>query len=276
MQSDLSQKDLSFEPCKNLNPKTLSKKQIEDYNELGYISGLTAFEGEQADTQRSRFDRLLEEFKKNGKNDYAINGFHSACESIYEIVMNKGILNAVEDLIGPNIVAWGTHYFTKPPHDEKKVPMHQDASYWPFTPSRTVTCWLAIDDADIENAAMQFLPKTHNVGHLDWKDSADPSVLNQEIINVEQYGKPFDNILKAGQFSLHADMLAHGSNPNTSDRRRCGLTIRYCPTHVKSLNEGWAKNSILCRGEDNTDNWVHKPRPVGENIFEKIIAIGGN
>ena len=276
MSANELEKDLSFKPCTNQFPQTLGKEQIIQYNELGYISGLTAYENDSIHNQRDAFDRLLDEFQKNGKDDYAINGYHTKCESIYNIVLNEHILNAVEDLIGPDIIAWGTHYFTKPALDTKTVPMHQDASYWPLTPSRTVTCWLAIDDADIENSAMQFIPKTHTMGHLEWEDTQKESVLNQSILNPEQYGKPFHNELKAGQFSLHADMLAHGSTPNASNRRRCGLTIRYCPPSVVAIEKAWANNAILCRGEDKNNNWTHKPSPVGENIFDKVLSIGGN
>ncbi len=270
------EKDLSFAPCENVSPKTLDQEQITQYNELGYISGLTAYEDKVAIDHRKSFDHLLDEFKNNGKDAYSINGYHTKCESIYNVVLNKNILDAVEDIIGPDIIAWGTHYFTKPPHDKKSVPMHQDASYWPFTPSRTVTCWLAIDDATLENSAMQFLPKTHDKGHLEWEDTKEEAVLNQSILNPGQYGEPFDNVLKAGQFSLHADMLAHGSKANTSAHRRCGLTIRYCPPSVIAIEKAWANNAILCRGKDKDDNWVKNKAPVGENIFDKVLPIGGN
>jgi len=82
--------------------------------------------------------------------------------------------------------------------------------------------------------------------------------------------------LKAGEFSLHADMLAHGSNPNTSDRRRCGLTIRYCTPDVRTLNPRWTKGAILCRGSDDSGHWTHNPRPPGEDVNAIVNMIGGN
>ena len=118
-----------------------------------------------------------------------------------------------------------------------------------FEQSRTVTVWLAIDDADAENSAMEFIPGTHRLGHLKFNQAAGPAVLNQEIENATQYGEPVVDELKAGEISLHADMLAHGSPPNRSDRRRGGLTIRYCPTTVRST-AGWNTNSIIVRGSD--------------------------
>jgi ectoine hydroxylase-related dioxygenase (phytanoyl-CoA dioxygenase family) len=192
--------------------------------------------------------------------------------------MHPLILDYVEDLIGPDIIAWGSHFFSKQPHDPKHVPWHQDASYWPLTPARTVTVWLAIDDADQENAAMLFLPRTHRQGHLPWKPTDKPAVLGQEIQDAEQYGKPIVDALKAGEMSLHADMLAHGSTPNPSDRRRCGLTVRYCPPSVRALNPGWSKQAILCRGTDPSGHWQHNPRPNGDNLAPdmKPKSIGAN
>src|SRR6185369_15209394 len=110
----------------------------------------------EADSNRLYFDRLLEGVlaKNDGRDAYSINGYHRQCAGLWDIVMNPRILDYVEDLLGPNIVAWGTHYFCKMPHDPRPVPWHQDASYWPLTPSKTVTVWLAIDDSDVENSAM--------------------------------------------------------------------------------------------------------------------------
>ena len=116
---------------------------------------------------------------------------------------------------------------------------------------------------------MMFLPGTHNIGHLKWREASTPSVLHQEIEDIEQFGAPVFDELKAGEFSLHADMLAHGALPNTSDRRRCGLTLRYCPMSVTTGQSGWNRDSIWCRGEDAGRHWANNARPDGENIDER-------
>ncbi|WOO40117.1 phytanoyl-CoA dioxygenase family protein [Rubellicoccus peritrichatus] len=274
------QLDLSFKPSTTSTPKELSQSQISHYNQQGYISPLDIYSPQEADRNRKYFDFLMEELKRVSPDadSYAINGYHTCCQGLWDIVNHPLILDYVEDLIGPNVICWGTHFFCKVPHDPKSVPWHQDASYWPLTPSRTTTVWLAIDDADEENSAMQFIPGTHRKGHLKWKDSKTPSVLNQEITNIDTYGTPVTNTLKAGQMSLHADMLAHGSTPNHSDRRRCGLTIRYCPPEVTPLKKNWAEQGILCRGRDITGNWAHNGRPESDDVSAKVkrAAIGAN
>jgi hypothetical protein len=260
-------RDLSFQPVENPSPKVLSQEQIAHYNEHGYIKPCRIFD--EAETRRNRayFDWLMEQVRSydDGRDQYAINGYHTRCRGIYELATDPRILELVEDLIGPNFVAWGTHFFCKLPHDPKAVPWHQDASYWQLTPARTVTVWLAIDDADRENAAMKFLPGTHRMGHLAWKQTEKEAVLNQEIPDAEKLGEPVYDELKAGEFSLHADMLAHGSDPNHSDRRRCGLTIRYCPVSVRRLGN-IGKDAILCRGTDPDGHWRLIDPPEGEDL----------
>lgn len=276
-------RDLSFAPTNNSTPNILTSEQIAHYNREGYIMPLELFDAAEADKWRAYFDRLLEEMHrlKDGRDgNYAINGYHGCCEGIYELITHPKILDYVEDILGPDFVVWGSHFFCKQPHDPKRVPWHQDASYWPFTPARTVTVWLAIDDTDIENSAMKFVPQTHRVGHIEWKAAGEGAVLGQSIEKktLRAYPAPVYDVLKAGQMSLHADMLVHGSDPNQSSRRRCGLTARYCPTSVRSLDDGWRKQSILCRGTDPDNYWAHLPRPHGDNLApeKKPKSIGAN
>ena len=277
-ETGMDERDLSFLAVDNPSPRTLSADQVAFFNEHGYIMPLVAYDTEEADRHRAYFDNLIQRVREERPDldSYVINGWHTVCRGIYDIVMNPVILDHVQDLVGPDVIAWGTHYFCKLPHDPKKVAWHQDASYWPLSPARTVTAWLAIDDADRENSAMMFVPGTHRKGHLEWRGTAGPAVLHQEIADIGQYGDPVHDELKAGQFSLHADMLAHGSEPNATDRRRCGLTIRYCPPSVVPLNPGWTRNAILCRGSADGSAWRFSPAPVGEDIQARIEAFGGN
>jgi hypothetical protein len=263
----MENRDLSFQPVENAEPRHLTRQQIADYNANGFIRPLPIYDEAEAIENRECFDRLMADVEAadDGRDSYSINGCHTLYRGIYDMATNPRTLDFVEDLVGRNIICWGTHFFCKLPGDPKKVPWHQDASYWPFTPSRTVTVWLAIDDTDEGNSAMLFIPGTHTMGHLEWKDTDDPAVLTQEIQGVEKLGEPVYDCLKAGDISLHADMLAHGSDPNHSDRRRCGLTIRYCPPEVQLVDPTWGARSIICRGEDPYKRWTPTPRPEGDD-----------
>lgn len=273
-----SEHDLTFKPVVNAKPKALSTGQIEQYNREGYVSGFTAFNQADADANRAYFDGLLEQAGPDGA--YGINCFQARLAGLWDICTNPTILDHVEDIVGPTIICWAAHFFAKLPGDPKTVPWHQDASFWHFSPARTVTVWLAIDDTDEENSGMRFIPRTHDKGPMQWEQAAEGSVLDRELVGADSLGDPVSNTLKAGQFSMHADMLAHGSLPNRSNRRRCGLTIRYCPPDVAVTDAQWGKGieAILCRGQDTTDTWRHHPRPAGDRL---VLAdgprnIGGN
>lgn len=259
-------RDLSFAPVAGWRPARLTPDQIADYNREGYVTPLDVFTPAEADANRAYFDGLLAALGEGGA--YSINCYQARCRGIWDLCTEPRILDFVQDIVGPDIICWASHFFCKLPHDEKTVPWHQDASYWQLSPARTVTVWLAIDDADEENAAMQFLPRTHDRGHLEWRQSTGPAALHQEIVGVETLGQPVSNNLRAGQISMHADMLAHGSQANLSDRRRCGLTIRYCPPEVEIVDPAWKRGveAIICRGSDPTGRWQHHGRPDGDDV----------
>jgi hypothetical protein len=213
---------------------------------------------------RAYFDQLLAKYLAEGKDSYSISSAHLRHSRVWDVLTNPRIVAIVSDLLGPNVVAWGSHFFCKMPGDGKTVSWHQDASYWPLTPSKAVTMWLAIDDADRGNACMRFIPGTHVLGHLTYKLSeTDPSnVLNQTVTDVEKYGEPVYVELKAGEASLHSDLLLHGSEANASARRRCGLTLRYTAGDVRAYM-GWEEKGVIVAG-DKPPHWSNRPRPVEE------------
>jgi non-haem Fe2+, alpha-ketoglutarate-dependent halogenase len=172
------------------------------------------------------------------------------------------VVDRIKDLIGEDVIAWGSHFFCKMPGDGKRVSWHQDSSYWPLTPSKAVTAWLAIDDASVENACMRFIPGTHHLGHLTYQlsENDEANVLNQTVVGAETLGQPVDVELKSGQISIHSDLLLHGSEANQSNRRRCGLTLRYCPASVRA-ELGWNAKGVIVSGRDDSGHWANPPRP---------------
>jgi non-heme Fe2+,alpha-ketoglutarate-dependent halogenase len=264
-------RDLTFYPIENTHPKHLTREQIEQYNALGYIFPLDVFTSAEAEANRVYFDDLMAQAEQKGHNSYSINGWQKHCAGIYDLVVEPRILDYVQDLLGENLICWGTHYFCKMPGDEKQVNWHQDASYWPLTPSKTVTVWLAIDDADVENGAMEVIPRSHLHGQIPFEKSTaeDKNVLGQSVRDLSAFDDaPVALEMKAGQISLHTDLLLHGSKPNLSDRRRCGLTMRFVPPDVRAL-KGWNRNATICRGRDPEGHWAHHERPVGNTIPER-------
>lgn len=258
------ERDLNFSNINNSKPSFLSPSQISSYNKDGYLMPFQALPLSEVCELRGYFDRILEEVSAQGQSSYSINTAHLKYPRIYDLVSNENILAPVRDLLGEDIVAWGAHFFCKMPNDGMRVPWHQDCVYWPLTPTKTLTVWLAIDDVDSRNAPMRFIPGSHLRGEIEFKELdslKDKAVLGLEAdCSEELESSAVEVCLKAGEFSIHNDLLLHGSDANTSDKRRCGLTIRYASASVRT-DFGWNKKGVVVSGTDPEKHWSNLPRP---------------
>jgi non-haem Fe2+, alpha-ketoglutarate-dependent halogenase len=259
------ERDLLFHPATVEHPQRLTHDQIATFNRQGYLTKIRIFEPAEIAEIRRYFDELLARTLAAGGDSYSIGTAHLHYGRVYDLLTHPRIVSYVKDLLGENVIGWGSHFFCKMPGDGKRVSWHQDASYWPLTPSKTVTAWLAIDDATVENACMRYLPKSHWFGHLTYTltENDDSNVLNQTVTAVEQFGAPVDVELQAGEISMHSDLLVHGSERNTSTRRRCGLTLRYCPADVRA-RLGWNAKGVVVSGADPSGHWANPARPAEE------------
>lgn len=240
------------------NARRLLESEKKQYNDEGYITGLPVFSEKAKEDLHNFFlslsTRLDESIDLNQTNMW-----HKASKKFYNLCRTKAILDYVEDLIGPNFYQWGGQFFLKNPNDGSVVPWHQDAQYWPLSPARTVTVWLALYDTDEENGAMRIVKGSHKNGmYRHSKNSSKNLVLDQEVSENQINTKDIVSLnLKAGQMSLHDDGLLHGSLANNSDRVRCGITMRFAPVNVKANLSIWPHfETQLARGYDN---YKHNP-----------------
>ncbi len=262
------ERDLQFFPLGVTNPQKLSATDIEHYNAHGYIYPIDVFDAEEIAAMRQYVDDLLPKAMAAGWSNYDITNWHKYCRGLWDIVTNAHILDYVQDLLGETLILRHSHLFAKLPRDGKRVSWHQDASYWPLSKSKVVSAWLAIDDVDVDNAAMQVIPGSHLGAQIPFERSTadEENVLDQRVSNPEQYGAaPVAFEMRAGQMSLHSDWILHGSEPNESTRRRCGLAMRFLSADVRAY-DGWNQHSIVCRGTDPSGHWADHPRPDGEVI----------
>jgi non-heme Fe2+,alpha-ketoglutarate-dependent halogenase len=237
-------------------------EQIAQFNLHGFVKGIRVFNLPEADAIRGYFDALLARVLAAGGDSYSISSAHLRHGKVYDLLTHPRLVVLIKDLLGEDVIGWGSHFFCKMPGDGKAVAWHQDASYWPLSPSKAVTVWLAIDDADRGNACMRFLAGSHHHGALTYRPSnpAEHNVLNQTVEDAERFGTPVDDELKAGEVSLHSDLLLHGSDANASSRRRCGLTLRYCAAEVHA-GLGWNAKGVIVSGSDPSGHWLNPPRP---------------
>jgi ectoine hydroxylase-related dioxygenase (phytanoyl-CoA dioxygenase family) len=256
-------RQFQFFASRTTAPLTLTRRDIAAYNRDGYLKPIRVLSDEEVGDFRAYFDDLLAKVIAAGGDSYSISTAHLKHGRVYDLLTHPKIVAAVKDILGEDVIGWGSHFFCKMPHDGKAVAWHQDGSYWPLTPSKTATVWLAIDDADTENACMQFIAGSHLFRHIPYRTSGDGegNVLNQTVDNPMQYGSLVNDELKAGEISIHADLLLHGSAANNSDRRRCGLTLRYCAADVLA-GSGWEAKGVVVSGSDPSGHWANPPRPV--------------
>jgi len=180
-----------------------------------------------------------------------------------EIVRHPLILDAVEDVLGPNLLAWSSSFFTKEANDPAYISWHQDSTYWGLSDPDVVTAWIAFSDSVPENGCMRVMPGTHLMNQLPHTDTfAQNNLLTrgQEVQVPVDPAKAVDIALQPGEMSLHHVMLVHGSEPNTSDRRRIGFAIRYVPTYVRQT-AGPRDSAMLVRGVDTYHHFDPEPRP---------------
>ena len=259
------QRDLRFHPSTTEYPAMLTVEQVAAFNRDGYLAGIRIFDEEEMAGVRQYFDELLARTLAAGGDSYSISTAHLRHGRVYDILTHPRIVGRIKDLLGEHLIAWGSHFFCKMPGDGKRVSWHQDSSYWPLTPSMAITAWLAIDDASVENACMRYIPGSHQFGHLTYtlSENDEGNVLNQTVAGAEKFGEPVNVELKAGEISIHSDLLLHGSEANQSSKRRCGLTLRYCPAIVRA-DLGWNAKGVIVSGKDEGGHWANPPRPQAD------------
>ena len=244
----------------NSRVRRLSAREKTQFARNGYIKNLPVF----APAGVAQLQKMFDDWSGRVPEDIDINRvnmWHKASRTFFELCHTPAILNYVEDVIGPNFYQWGGQFFVKYPNDGSEVPWHQDSQYWPLSPERTVTAWLAIYDTDATNAAMQVIRGSHKKGVYTHHINDAPNLVLQKEVDANEIDQ--ENIvtldMKAGEISLHDSRLIHGSGPNKSDLRRCGITMRYCPTEVKCDLSVWPTfETYLARGVDK-----HRHNPMG-------------
>jgi len=244
--------------------KSLSEAAVRQYHEQGYYAPVPVMTRAEAGDLR----RKLEAFEATGggMQGPVRHKPHLLFTWLNDLIRHPRILDAVEDVIGPDILCWGTTFFTKEARNPSYVSWHQDSTYWGLEPPDIITAWVAFTDSTAANGAMRVIPATHKLDQAPHRDTfATDNLLSrgQEIMVEVDEAQAAMLELAAGEMSLHHVRLIHGSDPNPSDDRRIGFAIRYVPTYVKQV-AGSADSATLVRGEDRYGHFELEPRPDGD------------
>ncbi|MAE65465.1 MAG: phytanoyl-CoA dioxygenase family protein [Phycisphaeraceae bacterium] len=233
----------------------------DEYARRGFVTGIRALDDDEVLEARQTYERLEAGIGKE-RAQIGLTSQHLTDPGVWALAAHPKILDAVESVAGSDVVLIGTHFFSKQPARDVSVEgfvaWHQDVTYWGLRPRKAITAWLAVDDADVENGCMRVIEGSHVVGQVEHGESDREGNLlsvNQAIdpARVDE-SKAVDLELQAGCISVHDGLLIHGSNPNRSTRRRCGLTIRYTTPEVRLVGDDKQRvtwHPILMRGEDH-------------------------
>lgn len=227
--------------------------------ERGFVPVVDVLSPSEAAACRTQFDALERSIPPEAA-EVRILDRHYDVEFIWRLATHRRVLDAVEAVLGPDIVLLASNFFCKYPAEERGerfVAWHQDVTYWGLEPPRAITAWIAIDDADVENGCMSVIPGSHRLGIVEHAKSARAGNLlsiNQEVPDgLVDEARAVSMPLRAGQMSLHDGMLLHGSHANRSTRRRCGLAVRFTTPDVRQVSPNSLRGyyrPVLVRGVD--------------------------
>ena len=246
--------------------------QIAKYDEEGCAFPVAALD-------KSETRRYLDEYRKVASRLggsprptqlFLLHLFHGWA---WELVTHPKILDAVEQVIGPNILVWDSSVFPKPANSGGYVSMHQDGTYWGLSQGEVTTAWVALTESTRANGCMRVLPGSHRLPILPHEDThADENLLTRGQV-VSRQVKESDVVeveLQPGTVSLHHTRLIHGSNANHSDRDRIGYAIRYVSPEVVADKDRYP--AILARGRETSGRWSVLQSPPCYKSFEEAHA----
>ena len=269
-------------------PKVLKKEHIEQYHDQGFISPVKVMSEKDALLIKEELEHVEEEFP-NEINAESRNNLHLSFAFLDAIAHNTIIVDAMEDLIGPNISLWASVMFIKEPSSKHYVSWHQDATYMGLDTLDFPTPWIALSPSNKETGCMTMISGSHKTKIQEHEDTfAKNNILTrgQAIQNVDE-SKAVDLILRPGEMSIHHGAVIHGSQPNNSNQRRIGFSLQsYMPnnvkqvigrniwTHVRGLKRDDMDGILLDRPKFNMDPNTVAQRTIANENLSNILYKG--
>src|SRR5271154_3229233 len=239
----------------------MSADAVRQINDQGYYAPIRAATGAEAARLCSRLETF--EATNSGLTGGVRDKPHLLFTGLDELVRHPGVLDAVEEEIGPSILVWGSSFFIKEPRNPSFVSWHQDSTYWGLEPPDIVTAWVALSESTHENGAMRVIPGSHKLDQVLHRDTFSANNLlsrGQEIMVEVDESKAVELPLQPGEVSLHHVRLMHGSEPNPAAERPIGFPIRYVPTYIRQA-AGTRDSATLVRGVDEYGHFEPEQRP---------------
>ena len=268
--------------------KVLTKSQIEQYHDEGFISPVRVISEQEAHLIKQELEMVEAEFPEE-INAESRNNLHLSFAFLDALAHNEIIVDAMEDLIGPNLSLWATVMFIKEPSSKHYVSWHQDATYMGLDSLNFPTPWVALSPSNKETGCMTMIAGSHKTKIQEHEDTfAENNILTrgQVIQNVDE-SKAVDLILEPGEMSIHHGAVIHGSQPNNSNHRRIGFSLQsYMPpnikqivgrniwTHVRGKKREDEDGILLDRPKFNMDPATVEQRRIANENMSEILYNG--
>ena len=253
-------------------PKILSEAQVDQFRREGYVPRVRVMSEAQALEVREKIERFEKQQGTVLRGDQRHKS-HLLFKFLSDVVHMQPIVDAIEDLYGPDLLCWNTNFFIKEGRTPAFVSWHQDSTYWGLSSPDVVTAWVAFSESNEASGAMSVIPGTHLMDQVPHRDTFNDQNLltrGQEVAVEVDQSKAVRLDLRPGEMSLHHVRIVHGSPPNHSDHRRIGFAIRYIPTSVRQLHGD--DSATLVRGIDRFKSFEHEPRPT-EDMQPELVQL---
>ncbi|MCH8882856.1 MAG: phytanoyl-CoA dioxygenase family protein [SAR324 cluster bacterium] len=252
--------------------KVLTEAEIEAFRRDGYLYPFDCMTPAEAGGLYARLEAFERDIDADARTRLRVKA-HLGFPWMVELARRPAILDVVEDLIGPDILLYLSALWSKPAGDPGFVSWHQDSAYYGIAPHDEVTVWFAFSDSTVKSGCVRVIPGTHRalLGHVDTGVESNLLSRHQQVDGTVDTSRAVALTLEPGEFSLHHVQIVHGSQPNRTERRRIGLSLRYVAAHVRQI-AGKADSATLVRGENTHGNFELEPRPA-KDFDPAVLAV---
>ena len=242
----------------------LSQEQIDFFQENGYIAGIKILDEQQVDLLNEELVKLQSatgeerelfyHYESNESEDPNKVLFHAigawrVTPGFHDLIWSPAYRMAAYQLLGVPFRLFHDQLFCKPAKHGGVVAWHQDFSYWTFTkPMHHLTCWIGLDDANVENGCLYYVPGSHKWGLLPITGLTGDMNAVTQILTAEQrdaFDKKIANELPKGYASFHHPLMMHGSYANTSERSRRAVVINAMGQGTLGNTDGYERMDAL-------------------------------
>jgi non-haem Fe2+, alpha-ketoglutarate-dependent halogenase len=251
----------------------LASDMINRYTKQGFLAPIRVMPAGLAEDYRFRLERASAVDPGKAQAILKLKS-HLVFGCLNELVRHPAVLDAVEGVLGPDILVWTSSMFSKKAASPDFVSWHQDIAYWGLEPPDIVTAWIALTDSSPDNGCMRVVPGTHKfdvVAHRDTFAADNMLSRGQEVAVAVDEAKAVDIVLEPGEMSLHHTKIVHGSNANLSSRPRQGFAIRYIAPSVRQA-KGAEDSVMLVRGSDPYQHFHYDPEPRADYDLDALPA----